>query len=79
LHSFSEWPTAARLAIALSDVARPLNYKTNTTYFFKTKTAFLKTIKLLTLDHWRSQKFWLRGAQIGNIFVTLFWWRFSVT
>jgi len=25
--------------------------------FFKIKTTFLKTIKLLTQDHWRSQKF----------------------
>jgi len=60
-----------------SDVARPLSYKTKTktTYFFKTKTAFLKTIKLLTQDHWRRQKFWLGEAQIGKIFVTLFWWR----
>jgi len=47
-----------------SDVARPLSYKTKTTYFFKTKTghaksktAVLKTIKCLTVDHWRSQKF----------------------
>jgi len=31
-----------------SDVARPLSYKRKTIYFFKTKTAFLKTIKLLT-------------------------------
>jgi len=31
-------------------------------HFFKTKTAFLKTNKLLTQDHWRSQKFWLREA-----------------
>jgi len=49
---------------ALGDVARPLSYKTKTTYFFKTKTGqamtkttfsrpiplFLKTIKLLTKD-----------------------------
>jgi len=75
------------------DVARPLSYKTKTTYFFKTKTSqaktkttfsrprplFLKTIKLLTKDHWRSQKFWLGGTKIGKIFVTLFWLRFSVT
>jgi len=27
----------------------------------------------------RSQKFSLGGVQIGKIFVTLFWWRFSVT
>jgi len=40
-----------------SDVARPLSYKTKTTYFSKTKTAFLKIIKLLTQDHWRNQKF----------------------
>jgi len=33
-----------------NDVARPLSYKTKTTYFFK-------TIKLLSQDHWRSQKF----------------------
>jgi len=41
-------------------------------HFFKTKTkiAFLKTIKLLTQDHWRSQKFWLEGAKIRKIFVT---------
>jgi len=26
-------------------------------HFFKTKTTFLKTIKLLIQDHWRSQKF----------------------
>jgi len=62
-----------------------------THFFFKTKTGqtkttflrpgplFLKTIKLLTQDHWRSQKFWLRQAQIGKNIVTLFWWRFSVT
>jgi len=68
-----------------SDVARPLGYKTKTTYFFKTKNGqakttfsrprplFLKTIKLLTQDHWHSKKFRLGGAQIGKIFVTLFW------
>jgi len=57
--------------IWLSYVARPLSYKTKTTYFFKTKpgqaktktafsrprSLFLKTIKLLTQDHWHSQKF----------------------
>jgi len=76
--------------IQYSDVARPLSYKTKTTYFFKIKTdqtkttfskprlLFLKTIKFLSQDR-RSQKFWLRGAQIGKNFVTLFWWRFSVT
>jgi len=33
--------------------------------FFKTtfsRPLFLKTIKLLNQDHWRSQKFWLGGA-----------------
>jgi len=76
---------------ASSDVARPQNNNTKTTYFFKIKTGqiktkatfsrptprplFLKTIKLLTKDHGRSQKFWLGGAQIGKKFVTLFWWR----
>jgi len=48
-------------------------------HFFKTKTAFFKNHKLLTQNHLRSEKFWLGGAQIGNNFVTLFWWRFSVT
>jgi len=38
-----------------------------------------ETIKLLTQDHWRSQKFWLGGAQFGKMFVTLFWWRILVT
>jgi len=38
-----------------SDAARPLSYKTKTTTFFKTdqvktKTAFLKTIEILTQD-----------------------------
>jgi len=38
-----------------SVVARPLSYKTKTTYFFKTKTAFFKDHQIQ--DHWRSQKF----------------------
>jgi len=70
----------------ISDVEWSLSYKTKTTYFFKTKTTFsrprplcLKTIKFFTQDHWRSQKFWLGKAQIGKNFMTLFWWRFSVT
>jgi len=45
---------------------------------YKTKTAFLKTIKLLTQDHWRSQKFWMGGAQIGKFLWRYFgdvsWW-----
>jgi len=52
-----------------SDVARPLSYKTKTT-FSRPRPLLLKTIKLLTQDHWRSQKFWLGGAQIGKILVT---------
>jgi len=40
-----------------NDAARPLSYKTKTAFF-----------KLLTQDHWRSQKVWLRGAQIGKKF-----------
>jgi len=60
-----------------SDVARPLSYKTKTTYFFKMKTKtifsrprslFVKAIKLLTQDHWRSQKFRLGGVQIRKNF-----------
>jgi len=78
--------------VGYSDVARPLSYKTKITYFFqdqdrsgqdqdhffktKTKTVFLKTIKLLTQDYWRSQKFWLGGAKMENfcdvILVTFF-------
>jgi len=68
-----------------SDVARLLSYKTKTTYFFKTKTGqaktkttfsrprplFLKSIKLLTQDRWRSQKFWLGRAKIKK-----FLWRY---
>jgi len=55
-----------RVYVWTCDIARPLSCKTKTTYFFKTntktgqtktKTAFLKTIKLLIQDHWRSQKF----------------------
>jgi len=80
-----------RISNQTNDVARPQSYKTKTTYFFKAKTGqtkttfsgprplFFRTIKLLTQDHWRSQKFWLRGAQIGKIFVTIFWGRFLVT
>jgi len=71
------------LSTETSDVARPLTYKTKTTCFIKTKTdqaktkttfsrprpIFLKTIKLLTQDHWRSQKFWLGGAQIRKFWL----------
>jgi len=44
-------------------VARPLSYKTKTGQA-KTKTAFFKAIKLLTQDHWRSQKFWWEGFKL---------------
>jgi len=59
--------------VRASDVVRSLSYKTKTNYFFKTKMKtdqaktkttfsrprplFLKTMKLLTQDHWRNQKF----------------------
>jgi len=33
----------------------------------------------LPFSHWRSQKFWLGGGAKMENFVTLFWWRFSVT
>jgi len=33
--------------IPTSDVARPLSYKTKTTYFFKTKTAFFKDFQII--------------------------------
>jgi len=66
-----------------SDVARPPIFSrprpVRPRPLFQDNTAFSKTIKLLTQDHRHSQKFWLRGAQIGKNFVTLFWWRFSVT
>jgi len=81
-------PLSPHKYIKESDVARPLSNKIKTTYFFKTKTGqaktkttfsrprpfFIKTIKLLTQDHWRNQKFWLGGVEIGKNFVTLFWW-----
>jgi len=31
--------------VRVSDVARPLSYKTKTTYFFKTKTTYFFTTK----------------------------------
>jgi len=33
--------------LASSNVARPLSYKTKTTYFFKTKTAFFKDYQII--------------------------------
>jgi len=33
--------------VMLSDVARPLSYKTRTTYFFKTKTDFFKDHQII--------------------------------
>jgi len=71
---------AFQVILSFSHVARPLSYKIKTTYLFKTKTktgqaktkttfsrpkpVFLKTIKLLTQDHWSSQKFRLRGPKL---------------
>jgi len=76
-----------------SDEARSaLSYKNKTAYFFKSKTGqvktkttfsrprplFLKTIKLLTQDHWLSQKFDWEGPKLENFCdVTLV--TFSVT
>jgi len=42
--------------------------KTKTTF---SRQLFLKTIKLLTQDHWRSQKFWLGGLKLEK-----FLWRY---
>jgi len=38
----TRFPKSEQHFSSLSDVARPLSYKTKTTYFFKNKTAFFK-------------------------------------
>jgi len=59
--------------VRTSDVARPPSYKTKTTYFFKTKTAFFKNYQIINPRPLAQPEILIERAQIGKLFVTLFW------